>query len=688
MTVALLLLLSFAPAHSQSAAPAKSYDGQTMNINYGSNSWNTDSRSIDSAYLVMKDKSGKMVQIQLEETEPDSSQFQGKFNVTLSDANPQVFIPPKELRNPERDYKKMHEMIQNGKITSKPFVWKKNDKGQMLVDVYDTQEQADAVKKAYADEVRLKAEAEKQRLLKQVQAKEAAAQAAAAAHQAAMEKLALEAMQREAGRVRMEQLEKQRSEERERQSRMLTEKQRAERKAKAQQLAEEALALFNKGEFDAAEPKFKQSMELDPENKGYYFQYGVTLYKNEKFNQALVFLKMSQVPPSMEMERAYFTGLVHYRLKEYKPAKEHFGRAAGSSDSTIGPSSNFYRGMIQYSEEDFAAAKGSFETVLDTSKDPRMDQQAEEYIERILQAMQFKKMQEKRWTATGTVGLSYDSNVILSPDTSSTRATNSADARLHTSGELSYRAIYNPAHEWTLKFAPNLTNSSKNAVARADPWLVDFAAPYTYKTTAFGKGYVFSAKPTYQMLYMDPTGTGTKSQILRSIFASFDNMFVMKPNHIAIYTLEVRNDDFSLADSTGDNDYDAMRYTLKTTQMVFLDKSKKEAVIGNLGLGMNASKGKNKQFQRIEFGAMYLKPMKWGYSWNAALSAFNLNYNNSTEGRKDFNVTLSTGIDKPIKEWMTWNVTASYTKNDSTQESTYEYSKWLIMTSATFTSIF
>ena len=91
-----------------------------MNIEYGSSSWNTDSRKIDNAFIVMKDKAtGKFVQIQLEETEPDSSQFDGQFHVNLSSdkaLDPQVFIPPKELRDSERDYKKVHEMIQNNKL--------------------------------------------------------------------------------------------------------------------------------------------------------------------------------------------------------------------------------------------------------------------------------------------------------------------------------------------------------------------------------------------------------------------------------------------------------------------------------------------------------------------------------------------------------------------------------------------
>ncbi len=684
-----VLTLLFSSAFSTYAQSTKPVDGQTMNITYGSTSWNTDSRKIDSAYLVMKDKTtGKMVQIQLEETEPDSSKFDGKFSVSLSDTDPQVFIPPKELRNPERDYKKVFQMIQSGQLTTKPIVWKKNEKGQALVDVYDTKEQADAVQNAYQTEQKLKAAAEHNRLVKVAQAKEQALAAKAAEAKALMEKLALEAARRESDRVRMEQIERQKAAERERAAKAMTEKQKAERKAQAQSLADEAMVFFRQGEFDSAEQKFRQAVELDPENRSYYFRYGVTLFRTEKFNESLVILKLAQVEPNLELERSYFMGLVHYRLKEYKPAKEHFAKASASNDDLIGPSSTFYLGILQYSLEEYEPAKKSFEKVLDTSKDPKMDAQAEEYIERILNALKFKKLQEKRWTANGTLGLTYDSNVILSPDTSSTEATDQADARLITLGDLSYRAIYNQTHQLSVKGSANLMNSSKSAVSRADPFMFDLSTPYNYTSTAFKKGYVLSLKPTYQILYMDPTSSGKKTNIMSSYFVGADNLFVMKPDWFAVYGLEVRSDDFKLSDSVGDNDYDAMKITLKTTQMVFMDKAHKEALIANFGVGLNAAKGKNKKYNRIEAGVNYMRPMKWGYSWNAGLAVYNLDYSSSTDGRKDLNVTFTTGVDKPIKDWVSWGVSAAYTKNDSTNETSYEYSKWMIMSTATFTTIF
>ncbi len=95
-----------------------------MHITYGSPSWNTDSAKVDTAYLILRDKdSGRFVQIQLEETEPDSSQFAGHFSVSLGDKetiSPEIYVPPRELRNSDPDNKKLYEMIREGKLPRKP----------------------------------------------------------------------------------------------------------------------------------------------------------------------------------------------------------------------------------------------------------------------------------------------------------------------------------------------------------------------------------------------------------------------------------------------------------------------------------------------------------------------------------------------------------------------------------------
>jgi hypothetical protein len=80
--------------------------------------------------------------------------------------------------------------------------------------------------------------------------------------------------------------------------------------------------------------------------------------------------------------------------------------------------------------------------------------------------------------------------------------------------------------------------------------------------------------------------------------------------------------------------------------------------------------------------------MKWNASWNLGVNFYQVKYPDSTLGRSDFNTTISAGLNKPIKEWVTWGITGYYTKNDSTDSETYEYSKYVIMTTATFVTDF
>jgi tetratricopeptide (TPR) repeat protein len=690
IVLALLALILTAPninAQTKKVAPS---DAGTMHIEYGSSSWNVDSRQIDSAFMVMKDKAtGKLVQIQLEETEPDSSHFDGQFNVRLGDKalEPQVYVPPKELRNPERDYMKVHQLIQSNNLEPKPMIIKKNEKGQTLIDVYDTDQQAAAAQKVWDEQLRLEIEAKKQSLVKQLPSKAAAKLAAEADQKAALAKLALQAAAQEADRIRLEQIERQKALEREKAARAMSEKERADRQAKAKDLADEAMAHYTKGEFNPAEEKFRKAIDLDPDNKKYSFRYGVTLYRLNKFNEAIVVLKLAQVEKALEVEKAYFLGLTHYRLKELDSAKTELSKAASSKDPTMGPSSTFYLGIVQFAQEDYLGAKKSFEHVIDTSQDSRMDQQAEEYIERIAQMLMFKKLQEKPWTLTGTLGMNYDSNVTYSPDQStSASATRIDDLRLNTIADVAYRAIYNREHELSAKVNANLTNSRRDSAAPSDPWLYSFSLPYNHKGMLWGKGHVLGVKPSYEMLYMDPTDTGTKSKTLGSTLVDFDNTFVMRSDWVAIYGLQYRQDKFDLASSTDDNNFDAKKYTLKTTQVRFLDKAKKEALIGIAGFVLNNAEGKNKKYYRIDASATYTRPMKWGYAGTVGLAMYKAKYSKSDPQRTDTNFGFTVGIDKPVKEWVTWSVSGTFTKNDSSDESTYEYDKYVIMSSAVFTT--
>lgn len=696
LLIAISSLQTFAQTPARTAAPSRPVDAaRLMSITYGEPSWNMDSTKIDSAYLVMRDKNtGKIVQIQLEETEPDSSQFVGQFSVSMGpneSIQPEIFIPPKELRGKDKDNRKLYDLIKNDKLVRKPVIWKKNERGQAMIDVYDTREQAEAALAAYQEQQNLAKEQAKSKMVKAVPSKAAIEAAMLAEKKAALDKLAMEAAKRESERIRLEQIEKQKLEERERAAKAATEKERAERRAKAEGLAQDALAAYNDSNFEGAENLFRLAVETDPENKSYLYKYGVTLYRNKKYNEALVTLKLARVKEQEELEKHYYMGLTYYRLAELQNAQEEFNKVAPSSDPILGPSATFYLGVIHFTLEKWEPAKKAFETVIDNSRDPRMDEEAEAYIEKIANAMAFAKLRDKKFTVTGLVGAMYDSNVLLSPDVPSDQgaATDIKDFRLMTVGSLEWRAIFNQRHELSPQASANLTNSLKNDSASADPFIYNLNIPYSWKGVLWGKGFKLTVKPAEEMLYMAPSSdSSTKVLILNSQYLAVDGTFVMSPSYFASYGAEYRLDNSLLDSSIGINDADAGKITVRTSHSVFLDKARKEAVIGSLSYTKNQAKGSEKLYTRYDGGVTYVRPMKWNASWSAGLAFYQAKYPNSALGRSDFNTTLSAGISKPIKEWFTWGATGSYTKNNSTDTSTYEYSKYVIMTTATFATDF
>lgn len=698
----LFLFNSFAFAQEKEAKPAKkSLDvSRALSISYGSPSWNTDSTKIDTAYLILKDKaSGKIVRIQLEETEPDSSNFVGQFSVNLGDSEkitPEIYVPPQELRNSERDYKKLHAMIENGHLARKPVIWKKNPHGQSMLDVYDTREQAEAALKNFQEQEKLSKELKKKKQIVQPENQqdksEAAVQAAKQAEYAAqLNKLALEASQREAERIRLEQIEKQKAEQRLKEAAALSQKQKAEREAKARALADEAMEFYKRGDYAEAEPKFKESVDLDPENKSYYFKYGVTLYRNQKFNEALVVFKLAQTSGREDVEKNYYTALTHYRLAELDQAHDRFKIVAESKDPVLAASALFYMGVVRFSQAKYSEAKKYFETVIDTSNDPKLDQQAEDYLDRIAYAIQLQKIRENKFTLSGLLGVEYDSNILLTgdnPNSSIGPASKVGSLRLLTVADLEYRAVYTDRHEFSVKGDANLTNSKNDDAFPGDAWVYTLSAPYTFKGTAFNKGYQLTITPSYARTYMAPNKEATKYDILDSAILDIDNTFMMSRYWFSIYSFEFRNDDSGLHGSIGPDNSDAKQYTIRTQQGFYLDPGRKQVLIGNLSFTDNAAVGEYIKYTRFDVGANYFRPWKWDTTWNLGIQLYQLHYPEiGTGSRNDTDTALTTGLSKPIRNWVTWGVSGTFTQNTS-DESAYQYSKYVIMTTATFNTNF
>jgi hypothetical protein len=179
---------------------------------------------------------------------------------------------------------------------------------------------------------------------------------------------------------------------------------------------------------------------------------------------------------------------------------------------------------------------------------------------------------------------------------------------------------------------------------------------------------------------MDNNQDGTRESVLSSYLGNWDNTFVMSKQWIASYIFEARLDDSQLPSSTGDTDADAMRYTLRTRHINFLDEKRKKLLQSFAGVVYNDAEGKDRLYQRIELGSTFMKPINWWEStWSFGLSVYQLQFPDATVKRTDFNSTVTTGLTRPVNDWANFGVTLSYTNNNS-DVSTNQYNRYTVMT--------
>ena len=122
----------------------------------------------------------------------------------------------------------------------------------------------------------------------------------------------------------------------------------------------------------------------------------MTLYRNEKFNEALVIFKIIEDEEQYKAEKPYYMGLTHYRLNELDAALAQFQEVKKHNHEVLSPAASFYEGLILFNQEKYEEAKAPFEFVLDNSKNPKLDEKAESYLDKIAGLMIFKKKQSKK----------------------------------------------------------------------------------------------------------------------------------------------------------------------------------------------------------------------------------------------------------------------------------------------------
>lgn len=660
-------------------------ESKPFKVVYGSSPWNIDSKTLDQAYMFVRDRAtNRTVKILIEETEPDSSIFSGDFSLEFNKPSDiEVYVPPENIRGSENDVVRFNQLLNAKKVSPSPTVFKEED-GRYILDVYDTHEQANRARKVYEEQVKKTLEAKRTQNIKPVPSEQAIAAAQLAEREQVLARLAKEAADRESARIRLEQLEAQRLEQMRKEQERLNALERRRRIEEAKAWGTKGNIAYQKGDFKTAEAAYAKSVELDPTNKDYYISYGVSLYRNEKMNEALVALKLAPADMATDLEKKYYMGLIHYRLNEFSPALTHFGSVKKSNHELLSPSAGFYEGIVYFAQENYEAAQKSFEWVLDNSKDPGLDKKAEEYIEKIALALQLKKEAARKWKIDASAGAIYDSNILFSPDNDSATGTSVNDKgglRASLSGSADYRLMYSATREMSVKASSLYMYSLDKDFASADPFLNTIGLPYTIKGVMKKRGYKLTVTPGYEMLYMDAENKGSRENILNSVYGNGDLTLVMRDNWFATYSFEIRKDNADIPSQTGDNDLSAMKYTLKTQHVHLLDQAKKQALILQAGLIYNDAEGKNKVYQRFEVGAIYAAPWKKhkNTTWNAGLTAYKMNYTDSDNGRRDTDIALMGGINRMIDSRWSWGINGNYTNNASTVDAN-QYSKFTITT--------
>lgn len=675
LMVTMLLTLSL-----NALAQNKIHTSKVIEITYGSSPWNTNEHEKDVAFLFIQDRNTKKtVKVFLEETSKDSAIFKGKFSLNIDEGHkfaPAIFIPPTNLRQ-VKSHDSFYSLLKQQKIKRQPIVFKKQKPFSRL-EVFDTKEQATAAVNALKKEYLAKRNKKKNINAKQVND-------VSQSKQDLLNDLAIKSAQQEMERLRLSQLEKQKILEKIKKQKALKQGLLNKNKLEAEEIAHQALVEYKKENYPMAEDLFKKSIDLNPTNTSYYFKYGVTLYRNNKLNDALVIFDIVKSDNSNEdLEKRYYMAMIHYKLEELDKAIEHFQYVKSQDHSVLSPSSAFYNGVISFGKEDYKESKANFEYVLDTSKDPKLDNKAEDFIEKIAMIEQFKSQQSLKNTVMALVGVGYDSNVLNSPDnTDQGTATNVDTPRLLALGAYERRLIYKLKHELTAKITSLYMYSIDDSAVPADPFIVTTQLPYSYKSTLFNKGYKLTITPGYESLFMDVQSTGTRDQILGSFLLNINNTFIINNNWQSQYILDIRQDDSFLTEDTTDNNADALKYSLKTNQYYFLDKSKRTAVTANLGYTTNDAVGKNKAYNRIDLtlGYMsYINSLKTSYNIN--LNTYILNYDGANN-REEKSYSLSTSFNRPINDWFIASTNLNYTKNESNLDA-YAYQKYTIMINAIF----
>jgi len=389
----------------------------------------------------------------------------------------------------------------------------------------------------------------------------------------------------------------------------------------------------------------------------------MTLYRNKKYNKSLVIFNLDKGKVIRKAERLYFMALTHFKMNNSYQALIKFKSCKTIKHPIYSPASAFYEGLIQFNKKNYSAAKAPFEFVLDQSKDSKLDLKAERYLELILTLN--TKIQTKRNSIGVGIGLSYDNNVLLTPNgTAFSNNSNQESARISFSSYYIRKLINKEKHILSVKMQHSNYYSAKDELSVDDPYIGILTIPYSYKSRLFDKAFKFTISPGYETLFMPPDISLPPSNLLNSIVLSTNYLFLMNTHWHSMYHLNFRSED-SVPISSFENNPDALNITLKTDQFYYFNKIKSKYITSSIGYTINEAQGINKSYKRMDLSLSYSSKWKrFKLLWSSQVALYKMDYTD-LDKRSDTNINTTLGIQRGINNWLSLSLSYSYTNNES-----------------------
>lgn len=669
-------------------------NSKPLSVYYENIGWNQNPTIVDSGYLYLRDRdTNEITELKLTETEPNSSIFNIDFPIgVLKQENvaAEVYsVPPTMLTGKDR-MDVVKSLVKDKSIKRKPFLLRVlREKGQIL-DVFDNREAAITAYNEYKKQMGLNENQVESASIIQVTNNEKPVTKKAidtstlqSLFMANENNLASSNDKNRELREVLKNIEQKRRQKIKDDAKTWSTTQVDANNAKATAAIKQGVIDIEAKNFNGSVDNFYKASDLMASNEDVYEQYGVSLFRQQKYNQAIVILELAEPSSERVPEKEFYIGMSYYELKDYEKAVEHFDKVMNTKDKAFSATAAFYKGSALIELHRFDEAQATFQYVLDNSDDPNMDQRAEKYIEYALDRKSLEEKRSNRFFIDGVLGLIFDSNIILAKDQALQQGLVSNQDGWRLLGQFSpkYRPYYSESDEVAVSTDITMLKSfdtgfgSNPTVEKADPMMIGLNVPWTHRTTLDGKGYFFDLIPSYEIISMDLDGKGNEV-ITKSIRGRFNNTLVANKNWIAKTDFFVSsNDSDILGDSTS---ADSLAGGFKLSSIIILNKDLERYLIPELGYQINDAKAALYNFNRMDMALTYTSSIFESVMWNNRFGYYLANYEN---GRVDNNWSITSGVSTRISSHWNWGIMGSYIMNDSTLNN---YNKYNFVTTFSF----